>query len=181
MPTIEFTAYNDNTLKDSKPVLASKVQPEWWKKMKINEIVRGDKQQTIRACPAMQDWLTMGYYLISEQDILIQIGSDTHDESAKRSAAWSHVDPKIGSSSHPDTQFGNAFEPEKGDGIPVKDAFKFRNPWNIKTPEGYSTLYLDPFLHQNNFFSVWPGIIDTDKFNLKMDNAQIIFYPKVSH
>jgi len=181
MPTIEFTAYNDNTLKDSKPVLASKVQPEWWKKMKINEIVRGDKQQTIRACPAMQDWLTMGYYLISEQDILIQIGSDTHDESAKRSAAWSHVDPKIGSSSHPDTQFGNAFEPEKGDGIPVKDAFKFRNPWNIKTPEGYSTLYLDPFLHQNNFFSVWPGIIDTDKFNLNMDNAQIIFYPKVSH
>ena len=97
MPTIEFTAYNDNTLKDRKPVLASKVQPEWWKKMKINEIVRGDKQQTIRACPAMQDWLTMGYYLISEQDILIQIGSDTHDESAKRSAAWSHVDPKIGS------------------------------------------------------------------------------------
>ena len=61
MPTIEFTSYNPNTLKYSKPILASKVQPEWWKKMRINEIVRGDKQQTIRACPAMQDWLTMGY------------------------------------------------------------------------------------------------------------------------
>jgi len=171
MPTIEFTAYNEKTLKTCKPVLASTVQPEWWKKMKINEIVRGDKQQTIRACPAMQDWLTMGYYLVAEEDVFVQI-------EGKKSHAWSYQDSKIGSSSHPDTQFGNAFIPEKRDGLPVKDAFKFRNPWNIKTPPGYSTYYLDPFLHQNNFFSVWPGIIDTDKFNLNMDNAQIIFYPK---
>ena len=75
MPTIEFTAYNEKTLKTSKPVLASTVQPEWWKKMKINEIVRGDKQQTIRACPAMQDWLTMGYYLVAEEDVFVQIES----------------------------------------------------------------------------------------------------------
>lgn len=181
MPTIEFTSYNENTLKDSRPILASKVQPEWWKKMKINEIVRGDKQQTIRACPAMQDWLTMGYYLIAQQDIMVQIGMDSYDESGKNSFAWAYDDPKVGSSSHPDTQFGNAFIPEKMEGSPVKDAFKMRNPWNIKTPEGYSTFYLDPFLHQNNYFSVWPGIIDTDKFNLNMDNAQIIFYPKVNH
>lgn len=181
MPTIEFTAYNDRTLKESRPVLASKVQPEWWKKLKINEIVRGDKQQTIRACPAMQDWLTMGYYLVAEDDVFIQIGKDKYDEDGKSSHAWSFDNPKIGSSSHPDTQFGNAFVPEKQEGLPVKDAFKFRNPWNIKTPEGYSTFYLDPFLHQNNFFSVWPGIIDTDNFNKNMDNAQIIFYPKVNH
>lgn len=181
MPTIEFTAYNDKTLKESRPILASKIQPEWWKKLKINEIVRGDKQQTIRACPAMQDWLTMGYYLLAEEDVFVQIGTDMYDDSGKKAKAHSFNDPKIGSSSHPDTQFGNAFEPEKRDGLPVKDAFKFRNPWNIKTPDGYSCLYLDPFLHQNNFFSTWPGIIDTDKFNINMDNAQIIFYPKVNH
>jgi len=181
MPTIEFTCYNDRTLKETRPILASKVQPEWWKGLKINEIVRGDKQQTIRACPAMQDWLTMGYYLIAEKDMYVQIGRDKYDESGKASVAWSYEDPKLGSSSHPDTQFGNAFEPEKRAGLPVKDAFKFRNAWNIKTPPGYSCLYLDPFLHQNNFFSVWPGIIDTDKFNLNMDNSQVIFYPKVDH
>lgn len=181
MPTIEFTCYNDRTLKETRPILASKVQPEWWKGMKINEIVRGDKQQTIRACPAMQDWLTMGYYLIAEKDMYVQIGRDKYDESGTTASAWSFDDPKLGSSSHPDTQFGNAFEPEKKAGLPVKDAFKFRNAWNIKTPPGYSCLYLDPFLHQNNFFSTWPGIIDTDKFNLNMDNAQVIFYPKVDH
>mgnify|MGYP001053910133 FL=1 len=181
MPTIEFTSYNPNTLKYSKPILASKVQPEWWKKMRINEIVRGDKQQTIRACPAMQDWLTMGYYLVAETDIVVQVGQDLNSDGGTQTSAWSYEQKKIGSSSHPDTQFGNAMEPEKRAGLPVKDAFKFRNPWNIKTPDGYSTLYLDPFLHQNQHFSVWPGIIDTDKFNLNMDNAQIIFYPKVDH
>ena len=127
MPTIEFTCYNDRTLKETRPILASKVQPEWWKGMKINEIVRGDKQQTIRACPAMQDWLTMGYYLIAEKDMYVQIGRDKYDEGGTTSSAWSFDDPKLGSSSHPDTKFGNAFEPEKRAGLPVKDAFKFRN------------------------------------------------------
>lgn len=181
MPTIEFTSYNPNTIKHSRPILASKVQPEWWKRMKINEIVRGDKQQTIRACPAMQDWLTMGYYLVAEADVVVQVGQDFDDDGGTQASAWSYTEAKIGSSSHPDTQMANAVEPEKQQGLPVKDAFKFRNPWNIKTPDGYSTLYLDPFLHQNHYFSVWPGIIDTDKFNLNMDNAQIIFYPKVNH
>ena len=69
---------------------------------------------------------------------------------------------------------GNAFE-YMGDDGPVKDAFKMRNPWNIVTPPGYSTLYLDPFLFQNKFFATWQGIIDTDTFNSNMDNAQIIF------
>ena len=46
---------------------------------------------------------------------------------------------------------------------------------------GYSTLFLDPFLQANKFFSVWQGIIDTDTFNVNQDNAQMIFYSKVDH
>jgi hypothetical protein len=56
-----------------------------------------------------------------------------------------------------------------------------RNAWNVKTPPGYSCFYLDPFLFQNEYFATWQGIIDTDTFNVGMDNAQIIFYPKVDH
>ena len=54
-------------------------------------------------------------------------------------------------------------------------------PWNIITPPGYSCLYLDPFLFQNKYFATWQGMIDTDAFNVNMDNSQIIFYPKTNN
>jgi len=77
--------------------------------------------------------LTMGYYLVAETDIVVQVGQDLNSDDGTQTSAWSYEQKKIGSSSHPDTQFGNAMEPEKRAGLPVKDAFKFRNPWNIKT------------------------------------------------
>ena len=50
--------------------------------------------------------------------------------------------------SGPDFDEDNAFEYLGGDN-PVRDAFKMRSAWNIKTPPGYSCFYVDPFLHQN--------------------------------
>ena len=37
MPTIEFSTFNEDTLKDSKPVLAKSVKPEWWNNKKFHE------------------------------------------------------------------------------------------------------------------------------------------------
>lgn len=178
MPTIEFVAYSEETVKYFKPVLASTVQPDWWKKMKIMEITRGHRQHTVRACPAMDDWLRIGYYLIAAQDIEVINGVSDTDEGDERFSTADISGNGINSISHPASQMGNVFE-FVGDGGPIKDAFKMRNPWNVITPKGYSCFYLDPFLHQNKYFSTWPGIIDTDSFNINQDNAQIIFYPKV--
>ena len=185
MPTIEFTCFNENTVRDFKPVLAKTVQPDWWKTLKIAELSRFEKMHTIRACPAMQDWLTMGWYLIAKRDIQVIQGSDKSYTDDERVSAY---DPGVRkekgqyhSQSHPRAQFGEVFNfLGEGQG-PIRDAFKMRNPWNVKTPKGYSCFYLDPFLHQSPYFSTWPGIIDTDTFNKNMDNAQIIFYPKVDH
>ena len=38
---------------------------------------------------------------------------------------------------------------------PIKDAFKFKMPWNTVLPEGYSMFYFDPFLFQNKWFSTF--------------------------
>ena len=84
------------------------------------------------------------------------------------------------SSSHPSSQLVDTIS-YLGDDAPVKDAFKISSPWNMKTPEGYSVLFLDPFMFTNKFFACWQGVIDTDEFNVNLDNAQIIFYPLVDH
>jgi hypothetical protein len=182
MPTIEFTTFNEQTLRDTKPVLAKSVTPDWWKNMKFNEYTRGIMGTTIRACPAMDDWLKSGWYLCANRDMIVKNGHiDDNDDSQYVGSqefgdGWETPSPH-----HPSWQMGYAFQYLPDDEAPVRSAFKFRNAWNITTPPGYSTMYLDPFLFQNKYFATWQGIIDTDKFNANYDNAQIIFYPRVSH
>ena len=179
MPTIDFIAHNEKTVRDFKPVLAKSISPEWWKKTKVGMHIRGDFVQTIRACPAMDDWLKSGWFVLANRDIEVIRYEDqtvTREEKVKGERRL----PRIVSPSHPSKQAFDSFE-YLGENAPVKDAFKMRNPWNIKTPPGYSCFYLDPFLFQNEYFATWQGIIDTDKFNTNQDNSQIIFYPKVNH
>ena len=40
---------------------------------------------------------------------------------------------------------------------------KWNNPWSIKTPRGYSTLFVQPF-HRESVFTILPGIVDTDQY-----------------
>ena len=182
MPTIDFTTFNEDTLRNFKPVLAKTVLPSWWKKMKIFQAIRGQRTQTIRACPAMHDWTKSGWYLLANRDIEVLCGSDRDSLSDDNFATRDPSGKSYASPTHPSDQFDNAFDYIKdGEFGHVRDAFKCRNPWNIITPKGYSTYYVDPFLFQNKYFATWQGMIDTDKFNVNQDNSQIIFYPKVNH
>ena len=188
MPTIDFTTFNEESLRDFKPVLAKSLAPDWFKKMKVFQHDRGKRMQTIRACPAMDDWLKSGWLILANRDMEVNVdGPFTYTTDAKENEKKSGTnefkdDNRQGqaSPSHPAGQFGYAFSYLGEDG-PVKDAFKMRNAWNIITPKGYSCFYLDPFLFQNNHFATWQGVIDTDDFNINQDNSQIIFYPKVKH
>tara|TARA_B100001939_G_scaffold90570_2_gene77599 strand:+ start:3050 stop:3889 length:840 start_codon:yes stop_codon:yes gene_type:complete len=178
MPTIDFISFTEETVRLVKPVLAKKAQPEWWKKSKIADITHGEIARTIRACPAMDDWLKSGWIIETLHDIDVIQGDNngTFNSEFKVTTLPHHA---IASPSHPETQLNNFLPYGLNDRI--KSAFKIRQPWNIITPPGYSCLFLDPFLTNNTHFTVWQGIIDTDKFNVNNDNAQMIFYPKVNH
>ena len=41
---------------------------------------------------------------------------------------------------------------------------KWINPWAIKTPPGYSTLFIAP-MHRDSMFTILPGIVDTDQYS----------------
>jgi hypothetical protein len=43
------------------------------------------------------------------------------------------------------------------------------NPWIIKTPPGYSCLFLPPMNNTDDRFSILPGIVDTDSFPLEIN------------
>ncbi len=179
MPTIEFRTFNKESFEVFRPVAAKDLQPDWWKKQKIRVDQRGRTTQTIRSCPSMQDWLTMGYYIVATQDIPVRNGVKWEYPDGGERFTTEQNSPQF-SQSHPSSQLADVVEYLGEDG-PVKDAFKISSYWNMKTPEGYSVLFLDPFMFQNKYFACWQGVIDTDGFNVNLDNAQIIFYPRVNH
>ena len=41
MPTIEFKTYNNTAFELFRPVPASKMQPDWWKKSKVHTVDKG--------------------------------------------------------------------------------------------------------------------------------------------
>jgi hypothetical protein len=41
---------------------------------------------------------------------------------------------------------------------------KWLNPWGIKTPKGYSCLFVPPVHGGNQIFTVLEGIVDTDRY-----------------
>lgn len=183
MPTIEFKTYNNTAFELFRPVPASKMQPDWWKKSKVHTVDKGQVSISLRACPAMHDWLSTGYYIATNRDIhciyreddTAYGGWDTWALPDGENYENSYVSP-----SHSKHQLmEDNFSFLKGDGSTETpyDAFKFKVPWAAVTPPGYSCLYLDPFLHQNKYFRTWQGTMDTDMFNTLTDSTQVIVYP----
>lgn len=179
MPTIEFNTTNEEAFKEFRPAVAKHLQPEWWKEMSILENGRNN----IKMCPAMLDVLGTGYYITSTLDIKVEYPKDDLDGSPKYELGQFAKCPhnkNYETPGHPRGQFPD-FEYAKADvdeNLEHNNAIKIRIPWNIVTPEGYSCLYLDPFLFQNRYFQTWQGIIDTDKYKGGDLNGLIILYPK---
>ena len=183
MPTIEFKTYNENAFEVFRPVPASKMQPDWWKKSKVHMVDNGQVTISLRACPAMHDWLSTGYYIATNRDIhCVYREDDTAYGSWFTYAPPDDENFEIAYSSpthmkHQLMQDNFAFLRADGSYERPYDAFKFKVPWAVITPPGYSCLYLDPFLHQNKYFRTWQGTMDTDMFNTLTDSTQVIMYP----
>lgn len=198
MPTIEFTTvYGGSSI--FRPVLAKEYIPDWWKKAKTKETRHTVDTETIRACPSCDDLVKFGWLIITNVDIHINCTNtnknnpDNTPLSDYETVEWSAWVPPMegtdnftldkinhgwqGVSKHPWYQ---QFTHESFfDGGTSKDSFKFRIPWGIKTPPGYSVQYMDPFLHTNRNFNVFPGVIDTDTFGCS-DTTLVIMNPKVN-
>ena len=60
---------------------------------------------------------------------------------------------------------------EKNKNLPV---YKILNPWKIKTPKGYSCLFVPPLNNSDDRFSIIPAIVDTDTFPIEINFPIII-------
>jgi len=156
---IEFIALTkEDHVAYSPPVAANSLIPDWYKNQAMYIGSRtldqhGNMPRTVKACMPAFDAMTAGYYILMPADVVF-----SNEQNGFKKTSWS-TDVRSPIESHAVEQY---------DSFNVSDeyyrgAFKFINPWIIKTPPGYSTLITQPLFRDDLPFQILPGIVDTDK------------------
>jgi hypothetical protein len=152
---VEILFTNTSGFNDlEKPQPASQFIPNWYKD--TNSYIGREKKPdgkagstaTIKRCMPVFDAITAGYIITLPADVFVSL------RDGEQIFEWSH--------------FGLVtFHPiEQAPLHPLRNSQaypKWNNPWAIKTPKGYSTLFVQPF-HRESPFTILPGIVDTDQY-----------------
>jgi hypothetical protein len=109
----------------------------------------GGTTATAKKCMPIFDAITSGYILLSPADVYVsQRDGQAYFEWSNLSLISFHS--KVQAPEHPVTK--------DAESIP-----KWTNYWSIKTPKGYSTMFIQP-MHRESVFTILPGIVDTDTY-----------------
>ena len=169
---IEFSAHEDYfAQKEDYPIPTKLNIPEWYKKLEHTIL-----NKTVKGCMPFLDSLTAGYLLKMPQDFHVRHNVDNknekgenfkdsfqtfglHDQTQLLHAKFLNLNS--GFDTHPIKQVEGAPFIDKNKNLPF---YKILNPWKIKTPKGYSCLFVPPLNNSDDRFSIIPAIVDTDTF-----------------
>ena len=148
--------------------------PKWWTNMPMwqddkvkqnnttNNIVN---KGTVRRCPAIPEFMGMGFTVPLWCDLEVNIFDDGGYKWNTPSGTFT---------------FGNHGASQLGDWVPKHSSptliLKPNCPWRVRTPPGVSMLQLPMFWHFNPNFTVAPGVIWTDIHH--EINQQMMFHKK---
>jgi len=179
---IEFSAHEDYfALKEDYPVPAKLNIPEWYKNLEHTFL-----NKTIKGCMPFLDTLTSGYLLKMPQDFNVRHNVDNKNEKGEifkdsfqtfglhdqqQILAAKSINLNSGFDSHSIKQVEGSLLLEKNSNLPF---YKILNPWKIKTPKGYSCLFVPPLNNSDDRFSIIPGIVDTDNHPIEVNFPIII-------
>jgi hypothetical protein len=161
-------------LQIEQPQPASKLVPNWYKEMEsyIEGVKRpdgsGGSHATIKRCMPVFDAIVAGYLITLPSDVYVSLreyeekdpetGEVVENALVKKAQhfEWANFNlvqfhPVEQAPTHPMRQKSAAYP-------------KWMNPWGIKTPKGYSALFVQP-MHRESIFTILPGVVDTDEYS----------------
>ena len=166
---IEFSVENSyiEQNKDILPIPIKNNLPDWYKNLKHTEEVR-----TVKGCKPFLDSLMSGYLLKLPQDIVIK--HNVFNEKIKKTDSFfgCPVDKEsthnVNLNYNEEGAFHSRYQvagwPYVNKNSEHIGIFKVKNPWTIKTPSGYSCLFIPPLNNHDDRFEIIPAIVDTDCF-----------------
>lgn len=162
--TIEFSApdFFIEHNKDNLPTPALENLPDWFKKLKHTK----DKR-TVKGCKPFLDSLTAGYILKCPTDIRIIKRKHSEKQYSYQFKFPSSGNQYVNINTEADKPFHGKAQMEGSPQLKknkMDHLFKIYNPFTIKTPKGYSCLFVNPLNNNNDRFEIISGIVDTDSY-----------------
>ena len=150
------------------PQPASKFIPDWYKNME--SYINGEKKPggegtalaTVKRCMPVFDAIVAGYIITSPADVYVSL------KDGQQYFEWSTLGliqfhPVVQAPEHPAKN---------------KHAYpKWMNHWAIRTPKGYSTMFVQP-MHRESVFTILPGIVDTDEYYAPVNFPFVVNNPE---
>tara|TARA_B100000900_G_scaffold94029_1_gene77265 strand:- start:1858 stop:2634 length:777 start_codon:yes stop_codon:yes gene_type:complete len=148
--------------------------PNWWvnspqwqseKHQEANVTNNISNKGTVKRCPAIPEFMSMGFVVPLWCDLRVEIFEDG-------SWKWNTPASEFSFDNHGPTQLADLLPKHARPEIVMKP----NCPWRVRTPKGISLLQLPMFWHFNPNFTVAPGVIWTDIHH--EINQQMMFHKK---
>jgi hypothetical protein len=153
-PRIEFVCDPADVSVIAEPVPAKSIIPDWFRKLPAvdrSHVTALNNGLTVKRCMPFLDAMTTGWILPLAATVRLEIT----DNGCTIEAGWETE--RVMVSNHSMHQIsGNPREP--------RPPCKFHNYWTIKTPPGWSCLFVPPLNRPNAVFEALAGVVDTDKY-----------------
>jgi Family of unknown function (DUF6065) len=153
-PRIEFLCAPQDKGVIAEPVPARDVMPGWFKRLPPIDKTRvsvTDNALTVKRCMPFLDALMAGWILPLAATVRLVI----EDDGQTVNTGWDFDRPMT--SNH------NAYQ-VSGHPHQPRPPCKFHNYWSIRTPKGWSCLFVQPLNRASDVVEVVSGIVDTDEY-----------------
>ena len=135
----------------------------------INDDIR---DKTVKKCMPFLDAMTSGYIIPFFQDHIITIAKTSpNSETASNLENPDLTDVHIHTMQEPSSIFHYPNQLPKNYQDGERPLGKFTNKWHIKTPPGYSCLFIHPLNQPKTDYELAAGVVDTDVYD------KIIMFP----
>jgi Family of unknown function (DUF6065) len=154
-PKISFLCQSSDLGVIAEPRPAKTVLPEWFRKIApidLEHVGAGNNGITIKRCMPFLDALSTGWILPLVAEVRLEI----KEEGKTVDSGW-EFDRTMVSNHSPQQISGHPNTP--------RPPLKFHNYWAIRTPPGWSCLFVPPLNRPNGVFEAVAGIVDTDTYS----------------
>ncbi len=154
-PVLTFTCARKDEGVIAPPVPARSYTPDWFRRLPAVDETRvspTDTGLTVKRCMPFLDAMHTGWLIPMPATVQLKIS----DGGRQVDAGWEFDRPLVANHGMHQVR-GN---PIGHDRPPMK----FLNYWTIRTPHGWSCLFLDPLNRPNGIFQIVAGIVDTDSY-----------------
>lgn len=157
-PRIEFLCSPEDLGVIAAPMPAREALPDWFRRLAPvdkQHLSVNDNALTAKRCMPFLDALMTGWILPLAATVRIEI----LDNGQTVNTGWD-FDGTMVSNHHPYQIAGHPMQPRPPN--------KFHNHWNIRTPKGWSCLFVPPLNQPNGVVEIASGVVDTDEYTSRI-------------